>query len=71
VIARLSYAIYLYHPIVMGFMGNIPVRHGQRLLAVPLILAVAAASYYLVERPFMRMRGIMKRRGHSLSMGIS
>ena len=54
VIARLSYPIYLYHPVVLGFMGHIPVK---LLLAIPLIFAVAAASYYLVERPFMRMRG--------------
>ena len=56
-VARLSYSIYLYHPIVLGFMGHIPVRHGQRLLAIPLILAVASASCCLIERPFMRMRG--------------
>jgi len=55
-IARLSYAIYLYHPIVLGVQRYIHVPHGQRLLAIPLILTVACASYYCIERPFMRKR---------------
>jgi len=55
-IARISYAIYLYHPIALSYTGLIPVRHAQRILTIPLILAMATASYYLIERPFMRMR---------------
>jgi peptidoglycan/LPS O-acetylase OafA/YrhL len=55
-IARLSYAIYLYHPMALGLQRYIPVPHGQRLLVIPIMLAIAAASYYLVERPFMRIR---------------
>jgi peptidoglycan/LPS O-acetylase OafA/YrhL len=40
----------------LGLQRYIPVPHGQRLLVIPIMLAIAAASYYLVERPFMRIR---------------
>jgi peptidoglycan/LPS O-acetylase OafA/YrhL len=53
--AQLSYALYLYHPLA----GKIVKLLGMRHLGYPaatLTLIMASASYYLVERPFMRMR---------------
>jgi peptidoglycan/LPS O-acetylase OafA/YrhL len=53
--AQLSYALYLYHPLA----GRIVKLLGMRHLGYPaaiLTLIMAVASYYLVERPFMRMR---------------
>jgi peptidoglycan/LPS O-acetylase OafA/YrhL len=53
--AQLSYALYLYHPLA----GRIVKQLGMRHLGYPALILtfiMAPASYYLVERPFMRMR---------------
>jgi peptidoglycan/LPS O-acetylase OafA/YrhL len=53
--AQLSYALYLYHPLA----GRIVKLLGMRHLGYPAVILtfiMAPASYYLVERPFMRMR---------------
>jgi peptidoglycan/LPS O-acetylase OafA/YrhL len=63
-IARLSYAIYLYHPLTLDVVNLFHLRHGRGLLNVLLFLPVASASYYWIERPFMRMRD----RGRSKSV---
>jgi peptidoglycan/LPS O-acetylase OafA/YrhL len=56
-IARLSYSIYLYHPLILDFTVKIPIQHHiHRMVGDPFILAAAALSYYLVERPIMKMR---------------
>jgi peptidoglycan/LPS O-acetylase OafA/YrhL len=53
--AQLSYALYLYHPLAGRIVKLLGIRH-LGYPAVILTLIMAAASYYLVERPFMRMR---------------
>jgi peptidoglycan/LPS O-acetylase OafA/YrhL len=56
-IARLSYSIYLFHPLVLSLTSKMHVPHHLlSLVSEPIILAVAAISYYLVERPIMRIR---------------
>ena len=55
-VARLSYAIYLYHIIAFGFGLHIPIPHTERFLRIPIVFAMAAASYYLIELPFLRIR---------------
>ena len=53
--AQLSYALYLYHPLA----GKVVKLAGLRHLgwnALLLTLAMSAASYYLLEKPFMRLR---------------
>ena len=55
-IARLSYSIYLFHPMVLQLQHLIPIRHAQRIAMWPLIPVAAGISYYLVERPIMRLR---------------
>jgi peptidoglycan/LPS O-acetylase OafA/YrhL len=54
-IAQLSYALYLYHPLAGRIVKLLGMRH-LGYPAVILTLIMASASYYLVERPFMRMR---------------
>jgi peptidoglycan/LPS O-acetylase OafA/YrhL len=55
-----SYSLYLWHqPILNAFVGlDIAPESFSGLLAVtaPLCLAVAFASYRLVEEPFLRLR---------------
>jgi peptidoglycan/LPS O-acetylase OafA/YrhL len=62
-VGLVSYALYLYHTIVIAQIDKLLVDHGvfPRYLIVvavslPLSLACAAASFYLVERPLMRLR---------------
>lgn len=55
-VARISYSIYLYHLLALEILIPIPIPHIERIIKLPLILALACASYYLVERPFMRIR---------------
>jgi peptidoglycan/LPS O-acetylase OafA/YrhL len=52
-IARISYALYLYH--IPVFMIVVHFHHGKRS-AIPLTFGVSTASYFLIERPFMRLR---------------
>jgi peptidoglycan/LPS O-acetylase OafA/YrhL len=59
VTAHLSYALYLYHPLASQIIYVLHVRHLGYSAAV-LTLLMATASYYLVERPFMRMRDHQK-----------
>jgi peptidoglycan/LPS O-acetylase OafA/YrhL len=57
-LGQISYSLYLWHPMILSF--------GDKLLGIPrafgvvISLAVATASYYLVERPFLRLK---RRRG--------
>ena len=58
-LGTISYSVYLWHwivapPIAQALGG--PGRLTFALVALPAIVAVAAASYYLVERPFLRMK---------------
>lgn len=53
--AHLSYALYLYHPLAGQIVYVLHMRHLGYYPAA-LTLAMATASYYLVERPFMRLR---------------
>jgi peptidoglycan/LPS O-acetylase OafA/YrhL len=55
-LARISYALYLYHVVAMVEVGSyLHSAHFQRDSAV-LTLALALASYYLIERPFLAIR---------------
>jgi peptidoglycan/LPS O-acetylase OafA/YrhL len=55
----ISYGVYLWHlPIyglVFGQLDDIPLGEGA-LIAITLTLVVATASYFVVERPFLRYR---------------
>ena len=62
-VGLVSYAFYLYHTIVIAQIHDLLLDHGVRLrypivvIASLLIsLACAAASFYLLERPLMRLR---------------
>jgi peptidoglycan/LPS O-acetylase OafA/YrhL len=62
--ARLSYAIYLYHPIAIDLVNHLGLKHGKAILSIVLFMAMAFASYYGVERPFLRWRD--RSRGNSV-----
>jgi peptidoglycan/LPS O-acetylase OafA/YrhL len=65
--AHISYALYLYHPlageIVYAALGP---HHG--VIDACLIFAMATASYYCIERPFMRMRDHASRQAPALAI---
>ncbi len=68
--AQLSYALYLYHPLASRIVKVIGMRH-LGYPAVILTMIMAPASYYLVERPFMRMRDRQRPRDASVPAGAT
>jgi len=55
---KISYSLYLFNPLVVYLVGKISFLQGAVRVAVGTIAAILAAtfSYYLVERPFLRMK---------------
>jgi peptidoglycan/LPS O-acetylase OafA/YrhL len=55
-VGKISYALYLWHQIILG-SGLLPVgTYPRAAVGVPLSFAAASASYYFVERPFLRLK---------------
>jgi peptidoglycan/LPS O-acetylase OafA/YrhL len=55
-VGKISYALYLWHQVVLG-SGLLPSNgYAEAALGVPLSFAAAAASYRFVERPFLRLK---------------
>ena len=54
-IAHISYALYLYHPLASQIIYSLHIPH-LGYTAFALTLAMSTASYYFIEKPFMRMR---------------
>jgi peptidoglycan/LPS O-acetylase OafA/YrhL len=54
-LAHISYALYLYHPLASGIIFWYVRRH-VGFYGAALALAMATASYYLLEKPFMKLR---------------
>jgi peptidoglycan/LPS O-acetylase OafA/YrhL len=57
-LGRISYGVYLWHMVVFGFSGRLPLlkRAGSWPLAIAMTIAVAALSFYLLERPLLRLK---------------
>lgn len=58
-VGLVSYGVYLFHyPVirVLGDKADVDEAKVMFLLAVPITLAIAAASFYLVERPALRLK---------------
>jgi peptidoglycan/LPS O-acetylase OafA/YrhL len=57
-IGKLSYSIYLYHELALAIGKRFTVSAPQFELAagIALTLAMASASHYLIEKPFLRLK---------------
>ena len=57
-IGNLSYSLYLWHWPVLAFLRYFheELSLTQQLLSIPVMLALAEASYHLVEKPFRQSR---------------
>lgn len=54
----MSYGLYLYHMLIVTALMNVPVADRTRWLLIPVLgggMLVGLASWWLVERPFMRL----------------
>jgi len=68
-LGKISYGLYLYHEISLGLVGKlmqIPSTFPDKafilaVLAVLLTIAMASASYYGFERPFLRLKRVWTR----------
>jgi peptidoglycan/LPS O-acetylase OafA/YrhL len=54
-LGRISYGVYLWHQIVAA-VPRVPVAHAQFVLNTTVTIVIATASYYLVERRFLRRK---------------
>ncbi|WP_018344800.1 acyltransferase family protein [Cytophaga aurantiaca] len=62
-IGKISYGIYLFHMSIPHIWNYIPVRITQELpviliwvLNALMLIAVASASYYIIEKPFLKLK---------------
>jgi peptidoglycan/LPS O-acetylase OafA/YrhL len=60
-LGTISYSLYLWHPMLLPRLAEAAdARSGSLapfvVVAVPALVAASAASYYLVERPFLRRK---------------
>ena len=56
-IGKLSYSLYLWHFFTIGITLQMPMPNYVRVaVSIPLSLGVAACSYYLIEKPFLKLK---------------
>ncbi len=67
-IAHLSYALYLYQPLASRIVGLKRLPHIGITTAI-LTVIMSVASYYLIEKPFMRIRDLLPG-GDSLAWAV-
>jgi peptidoglycan/LPS O-acetylase OafA/YrhL len=74
-IARISYSLYLYHSLVAYLVKDpahfVPIPHSRTVVNVALYILVASASYYGIERPFMKIRDRGKRTSVLMDDGLT
>jgi peptidoglycan/LPS O-acetylase OafA/YrhL len=57
-LGRVSYGIYLWHIVVFWMLGRLGLSFGEAFwpAALAITVALAALSYYLLERPLLRLK---------------
>jgi peptidoglycan/LPS O-acetylase OafA/YrhL len=57
-LGKISYPVYLYHMLVLGLVHALPIGHALKgAIGILLLVVVATGSFYLVERPFQKLKG--------------
>jgi peptidoglycan/LPS O-acetylase OafA/YrhL len=72
-VGRISYGLYLVHSPVLYWLQpeGVGWRHpGNVLMALGLSLAAALASYYVVERPCLRLKDRLQQHSHSAPTAV-
>ncbi len=57
-IGKISYGLYLWHMPIHGYLQSVRGLQGMALIlgTLALTFAAAAASYYLIEQPLLRLK---------------
>jgi len=56
-LGKISYPLYLYHLIVHQFTHDLPASKVVKgIISLPLLILVASASYFFVEKPFLKLK---------------
>lgn len=63
-LGRISYGLYVLHYLCIGlamtlwikFLPGVPLTRPRLIVALPLTILLATLSYYLLERPFLRLK---------------
>ena len=56
-VGRISYSLYLWHYLVLMNLASVPMSIPVRIVVTFTVsFVVAAASFYFVERPFLRLK---------------
>jgi len=66
-IGNISYALYLWHYLMYEFAKKEFETPGSRMIVgLTLAFIAAAGSYYLIEKPFLRLKFRFNTKGHGL-----
>lgn len=56
-IGKLSYSLYLWHFFTIGLTLRMPFSNAVRVaVSIPISFGMAACSYYLIEKPFLKLK---------------
>jgi len=72
-LGAISYSLYLFHPLVIYLLGKVhfPQWRYQILTMVCLSILAATASYYCVEKPFLKLKDKLHPRKKSMAVAAS
>jgi peptidoglycan/LPS O-acetylase OafA/YrhL len=66
---NISYSLYLYHELVIYLLTKVHFTHWRYQIAVTVCLSIlaATASYYCVERPFLKLKDRLRPRKRAIA----
>jgi peptidoglycan/LPS O-acetylase OafA/YrhL len=60
-IAKISYSIYIWHTLVINYFEKTALANMEKFwLSAGATVLVSAASYYVIEKPFLRYKTVKR-----------